>query len=111
MELGFKAADGFDRGVPMIPKPKSEAWLICALKEDSPYSFCDRLEETLPGNDDSPNSAKMQLAEILLAKGKSTSDLAEMVMNQEIHPDRIDMPSFNSFRQRLELVAREMIRS
>ncbi len=27
---GFKAS-GFDYGVPMIPKPKSEAWLLCAI--------------------------------------------------------------------------------
>lgn len=26
---GF-AEEGFERGVPMVPKPKSEAWLLCA---------------------------------------------------------------------------------
>ena len=41
--------DGFDeeefaRGVPMIPKPKSEAWLICAFKKAA-YKNCPALED------------------------------------------------------------------
>ncbi len=48
--------ESFERGVPMIPKPKSEAWLICALKH-APYfdkiqmpsfnAFCSRLEAVI----------------------------------------------------------------
>jgi len=45
-----------DRGVAMIPKPKSEAWLLCALK-NKPYESCEKLEDR-SGNDDSPNSLK-----------------------------------------------------
>jgi len=34
----------FERVVPRIPQPKSEAWLICAL-EPAPYQGCETLEE------------------------------------------------------------------
>ena len=54
---GFKAAK-FERGVPMLPKPKSEAWLLCAWGKN--YVSCDALEDA-PGNDASPNSLKKQL--------------------------------------------------
>ena len=47
----------------MIPKPKSEAWLICALKRD-PYQVCERLEAR-SGNDQSPNSLKRELEQLL----------------------------------------------
>ncbi len=36
--------EGFARGVAMIPRPTSEAWLLCALKE-RPYEQCEALEE------------------------------------------------------------------
>ncbi len=32
MVKGF-VCEGFDSGVPMLPNPKSEAWLLCALKK------------------------------------------------------------------------------
>ena len=48
---GF-AEEKFSRGVPMIPKPKSEAWIICALKS-SPYVDCESLEEP-PGTTTRP---------------------------------------------------------
>jgi len=97
--------DGFDeeafsKGVPMIPKPKSEAWLICALRKHA-YQNCHALEER-SGNDNSPNSLKGELAKILgtpitpvllCDKVRTTFDI-----------DRITMPSFRAFRQRLEEV-------
>jgi hypothetical protein len=58
---GFRD-EGFDRGVPMIPKPKSEAWIICSVKKN-PYQGCRSLEER-SGNDSSPNSIKGELAVI-----------------------------------------------
>ena len=64
MVTGFQTED-FDFGVPMVPKPKSEAWLMCAL-QGHPYQNCERLEE-MSGNDDSPRSAKKQLAAALAA--------------------------------------------
>jgi len=105
---GFKA-EQFDRGIPMVPKPKSEAWLLCALKSQ-PYQRCETLEDSLSGNDHSPNPAKDQLEVLLSEQNRSVADLPEMVAQGVIDPGRIDMPSFNRFRARLEEVTRQMIR-
>lgn len=48
--------EGFNQGVPMVPKPKSEAWIICSVKQN-PYQGCRTLENR-SGNDKSPNSLK-----------------------------------------------------
>ena len=93
--------EGFDRGVPMIPKPKSEAWIICAVKSN-PYQACGVLEER-SGNDNSPNSLKAEL-ELVLGEPATRVKLNSMVSSRRIDIDRIDMPSFNKFRHRLEEV-------
>src|SRR5262249_19782881 len=59
---GF-AEEHFPRGVPMIPKPKSEAWLLCALKAN-PYQNCADLEDR-SGSDHAPNPLKGELNECL----------------------------------------------
>ncbi len=51
VQAGFRE-EGFTRGVAMIPRPTSEAWLLCALK-NRPYEQCDALEE----RSGSPNSS------------------------------------------------------
>ena len=90
--------EGFPRGVPMIPKPKSEAWIICALKPN-PYDGCAALEQR-SGNDRSPKSLKKELAGIL--KGKTNRDaLNALVEGSTFNVKRIEMPSFNAFRERL----------
>jgi len=96
MVAGFRRAQ-FERGVPMLPKPKSEAWLLCAAKEH-PYQNCADLENDLSGNDASPNSAKSQLKAVLA--DTSANGLKEWVETQ-MDVDRIDMPSFNEFKNRL----------
>jgi hypothetical protein len=96
MLQGFRRAQ-FERGVPMLPKPKSEAWLLCAAKEH-PYQNCADLENDLSGNDASPNSAKSQLKAVLA--DTSAHGLKEWVETQ-MNVDRIDMPSFNEFKNRL----------
>ena len=98
--------DGFNeetfmRGVPMIPKPKSEAWLICALKRN-PYKGCEALEER-SGNDQSPHSLKDELAE-LLDVAPSRESLCRIVQDKTVDIERIAMPSFAAFRTRLEAV-------
>lgn len=95
---GFEE-EGFGRGVPMIPKPKSEGWLICGLKQNA-YQNCHQLEER-SGNDNSPNSLKGELAE-LLGEVDLVSDLCERLESYRIDIDRISMPSFRAFRTRLE---------
>lgn len=93
--------EGFSRGVPMIPKPKSEAWIICALKAN-PYQACEELEDR-SGNDDSPNSLKGELRDIL--EDEPTRDvLNAMVSDRRIDVRQIDMTSLRKFRERLEEV-------
>lgn len=97
MLRGF-ATENFDHGVPMLPKPKSEAWLLCAVK-DAPYQHCAILENE-SGNDDSPNSLKAQLAGALNDEN-STSQINDQVLDRQIDVMRIDMPSFNQFKEEL----------
>ncbi|RLA76424.1 MAG: hypothetical protein DRG78_19050 [Epsilonproteobacteria bacterium] len=90
------------KGVGMIPKPKSEAWLICALK-DKKYQNCKQLENR-SGNDDSPNNLKDELKEILEKKNKEYYDINNMIKNDSIEIDinKIDMSSFLYFKNKLE---------
>ena len=89
---GFEAAQ-FKGGVAMVPKPKSEAWLLCALKHN--YQHCQALEDQ-SGNDDSPNSLKKQLAEHL--EGEISRDqLNTLVEDGKIIGREIKMPSFTVF--------------
>jgi hypothetical protein len=92
--------EGFSRGVPMIPRPKSEAWLICALKENA-YQNCQALEDR-SGNDKSPNSLKGELEKIL--GEKVTPGLLCAKVEKKVNIDRIKMRSFKAFRDRLEEV-------
>lgn len=89
----------YDLGVPMLPKPKSEAWLLCALKK-VPYQNCAVLENR-SGSDNSPNALKKELAQLFQGERPSREDLCNMVDNGSIDPVRIDMPSFNRFKNRL----------
>ncbi len=61
MLKGF-TRENFHYGVPMAPRPISEAWLLCALRER--YQHCDRLEEE-SGRRHSTNPLKKQLEEHL----------------------------------------------
>ena len=99
MIAGFNA-ENFATGVPMVPKPKSEAWLLCALK-DNRYPG-EKLEDR-PGTDGSPNALKAELAE-RLGDSPSRESLCELVRDRIIDIDRIDMNSFTVFRERLENV-------
>lgn len=99
-------AENFQYGVPMVPKPKSESWLLCAL-QPNPYTNCERFEN-IPGNDASPNSAKKQLNAELATRGKEYHDLWDMVTNGTIQASKIAMPSYNCFKNRLEEVACQM---
>lgn len=89
--------EGFEKGVPMIPKPKSEAWVLCALKNR--YQGCAALEER-SGNDRSPNSLKSEL-EGVLGGPPSRDVLCDMVWNGRIDYREIDMPSFTAFLDRM----------
>jgi len=97
---GFEAEEILN-GVPMIPKPKSEAWVLCALR--NLYENCQPLENE-SGNDDSPNSLKKQLEQHL---GKPAT---RELLNDEIDQGNLDiskildMPSLTAFKERLDEV-------
>lgn len=100
MEIAFAQEE--INGIPMIPNPKSEAWLICALKSN-PYQHCEQLESR-SGNDDSPNNLKDELKAILSTIEKEYNDINEMIKNEEIDIYKIKMPSFNYFLEKLESI-------
>ncbi|HQC42102.1 MAG TPA: hypothetical protein PLV91_01360 [Verrucomicrobiota bacterium] len=109
MQLGFDSSDN-PYGIPMVPKPKSEAWLMGyyqkGLPEQRAYNHCERFEEE-PGNDASPNSLKKLLQKALETEGNPY----DLITEEELHSvkwEKIDMPSFNLFRKRLENVLAEM---
>ena len=98
MENGFARAE-FGNGVPMVPRPKSEAWLLCALK-NPPYQHCDALEHE-PGNDNSPQALKSQLATVV-GHNPSAQEQADWVRECCVEPEKITMPSFQRFREALD---------
>lgn len=103
---GFKRSQ-FTRGIPMLPKPKSEAWLLCAAKIPSSEG-CDKLED-LSGNDDSPNSAKNKL-DAAFNGHKSVEEQCEWLENNPFDVDRaFAMPSFKAFRDKLDWVLDEVL--
>ncbi len=109
MKTGFQA-QGFDLGIPMIPNPKSESWILCALQEP-PYQQCSQLE-TLPGNDRAEGAPKDLLAQELLRQGlgdRSTANLNSLIEAGTIDALQINMPSYNAFRERFEAVLTRML--
>jgi len=96
---GFKSAS-FTKGVAMIPKPKSEAWLLCAIQQP-PYQHCAALEN-LPGNDDSPNSAKSKL-EDAFGRNATRQSLVEWLEEHGFQHDAVaeQMPSYEEFLTQL----------
>lgn len=100
MVNGFQRSGLGSRGVPMLPKPKSEAWLLCAIKEQ-PYQHCRQLEE-LSGNDNSPNPAK-ELLHSALGEPPSQSGLVDWLREHgyDWRAAAGQMPSLGHFVDRL----------
>lgn len=98
MVQGFCSAH-CETGIPMLAKPKSEAWLLAACK-DNPYQHCHLLEEE-SGNDDSVNSLKDQLA-AKIGCAPSSQTLLNWIkdINYDYETVAKQMPSFNAFYQR-----------
>ena len=104
MNNGFIAED-YDLAVAMMPKPKSEAWLICALK-NNPYQGCDGLEDR-SGNDDSRNPLKPEF-EALLAVHPTGLSINELIAEDHIDVDRINMKSMNDFKADLKVAVEKV---
>lgn len=101
MADGFASA-GFRFGVPMVPKPKSEAWLLCsgqtALHSHAAF-------EDISGNDSAPNSAKNQWDAF---RGRPQNAALEVDWCKELPTDwqnLLTMPSFKAFYERFHEVA------
>ena len=102
---GFSSV-AFDFGVPMLPKPKSEAWLLCA-GQTGQHSHADL--EAISGNDDAPNPAKEQW-DGLVGTHLSAAQAAEWC---DAHPadwrGLNTMPSFKAFFDRFHQVAKAIL--
>lgn len=88
-------------GVPMVAKPISEAWILCALQYA--YRNCSTLE-TITASKKSPYSLKNQLEEHL------GQPVTRTLLNNKIDDGEIDftcindMPSLNKFKERADAV-------
>jgi len=94
---GFALANGFKNGVPMVPCPRSESWLLC-FYQDEQYkdnSFFD----DLPANDTAENSGKKLLADFF---GCKISEIYDHIHMEEINWDRIKAPSFLYFKSKFQ---------
>jgi len=100
MKSGFIAA-GFMSGAPMVPRPKSEAWMLCGLRKAEDAGMDCNWLESEPGNDASPNSLKARLAQHL-GYEPSSERQAEMVRDRTVATSLIDLPSFMAFREELD---------
>ncbi|QGH60231.1 hypothetical protein [Serratia proteamaculans] len=104
---GFSDAGLGSRGVAMVPKPKSEAWMLCVLRDN--YQQCARLE-SLSGNDNVPNSAKAQLTTALNGEASTVAQLQHLDATV-IDTDRLaeQMPSYGEFHQDIAIAYRDAI--
>ena len=106
MQRGFLRA-GYPRGVPMLPKPKSEAWLLCAAKK-TPYQNCAALEN-LSGNDDSPKAVKDEL-DAAFGSHQSGQELCEWLEANPFDATQArSMPSYVAFHDRLQEVIADVL--
>lgn len=100
MEHGFQA-QGFENGVPFVAQPKSEAWLLCALKNG--YQNCTALEAR-SGNDYSPKSLKGELEEFL-GEPATREKLNDLVDEGKVDLAQItDMKSMTDFQESMKEV-------
>lgn len=93
---GFTVASSV-AGVPMIPKPTSEAWFICHAKEH-PYNYCHLLETQLAGNQESEDRHPKDVLDKLI--GRTHRELLNDIVDA-IDLERLDMPSFNTFKENM----------
>lgn len=104
---GFDSSGLGKRGIAMVPKPKSESWMLCVLRDN--YQQCARLEN-LSGNDNAQNSAKLQL-HAALNNDSSTAAQVRHLEDVEINNNLLaaQMPSYYAFQQDLIIAYNESI--
>lgn len=97
MQHGFLRA-GHPRGVPMLPRPISEAWLLCAARPT--MADCSALEDE-SASAKSPRPLKQQLDDALGGHRNAVA-VAEWI-DGSLHADKLGtMPSFARFRAVLD---------
>jgi hypothetical protein len=101
MVNGF-ASVAYEFGVPMMPKPKSEAWLLCAGQSGN-HSYA-ALEE-ISGNDASPKSAKKQWNDFMGSQQTAAQEADWCETNPTDWSSLLTMPSFKAFYDRFHEVA------
>jgi len=102
---GFETEKVKDYGVPMLPKPCSEAWLLAYFQDDAktaPYTDCARFERLDGTSKKAPNSPKN-----VLARRCGYGDYNDMDkfwkeygydVVKKIDWQCVNMPSFNHFK-------------
>lgn len=103
MLVGF-TDENFDYGVPMIPKPTSEAWILCALRNK--YQQCNNLELESASRK-SPRFLKKQLRDFLGFEVTRTR-LVEKIESGQMNAEQIKMPSMQAFKHRCNEVLENM---
>lgn len=106
IEGGYKAAD-YQTGVAMVPKPKQESWLLCALKEN-PYSGCDALEHE-SGNDTAPNPLKEKLRSAV-GFDPTLEDMCDWIESRRFDSEKLEMSSFVHFKNGMNAAIRKITR-
>ncbi len=96
-KLGLSKYNFNETGVPMIPTKISESWLLCCLSE---YKNCIEYENAT-NNTKSPNYPK----KVCDASGFTRHEISE-----NCDPNKIDMPSFNRFREDFKIAINSYIR-
>ena len=92
--------ENFNNGIPMLPRPVSEAWLLCAIyRQENQNTNCDYLEEIKHGGK-SEHALKIQLEE-KIGQSITRELLNEYVKTGKITYTNINLPGFNDFQQRL----------
>lgn len=105
MLRGFAEA-AFDFGVPMLPKPKSEAWLLCAA-QTARHSHA--ALENISGNDKSPNSAKNQWSALMGSPQTAAQEAQWCATYPSDWQNLMTMPSFKAFYDRFHEVAHAIL--
>ncbi|MDR2172572.1 MAG: hypothetical protein LBP59_20725 [Planctomycetaceae bacterium] len=96
---GFNAAQ-FHHGVPTLPKPVSEAWILCAIyRQNNQARDCSELENRRRGNQED-HALKYELEKQLKAIPEREL-LNRKIDSGEIDHNNINLPSFNAFKKRL----------
>jgi hypothetical protein len=89
---------GFKNGVAMVPKPTSEAWILCCLGR---HPHCKKLEN-LAGNEVSDEHPKKIIQKKI--GEKPTMETLIKIVDEQCEPDKMDMPIFQNFKINLESV-------